>query len=51
MRQSNKKMVAQLLYLTNQKEKSIKKLNEILNMAETQKEKGEIDELMRSYKN
>jgi hypothetical protein len=48
---SNKKMTARLLYLNNQKEKSIQKLNEILNMIETQKEKDEIDGLIRSYKN
>lgn len=43
-------MTAQLLYLNNQKEKSVQKLNEILDMVETQKGRDEINELIRSYK-
>ena len=48
---NNKVMVAKLLYMNNQKEKSIQKLTEVMSMIETQKEKDEIDELIDSYKN
>jgi len=47
---NNKKMVAKLLYLNNQREKSIEKLNEVIAMVETAKEKNEIDELIETYK-
>jgi hypothetical protein len=45
-----KKMAAKLLYLNNQQEKSIQKLNEVLKMVGTQKEKSEIEELINNYK-
>jgi thioredoxin-related protein len=44
-------MVAKLLYLNNQQEKSIQKLNEVISMIETQKEKSTIEELIKSYTN
>jgi thiol-disulfide isomerase/thioredoxin len=44
-----KKMAAKLLYLNNQQEKSIQKLNEVLKMVGTQKEKSEIEELINNY--
>jgi hypothetical protein len=46
----NKKMLAELLYLNNYKDLAVDKLKEITSMAETEKEKNEIDELMNSYK-
>jgi thioredoxin-related protein len=45
-----KTMVAKLLYLNNQREKSIEKLNEVIALVETEKEKNEIDELIKLYK-
>jgi hypothetical protein len=46
----NKKILAELLYLNNYNDLAVDKLKEITSLAETEKEKKEIDELLISYK-